>query len=508
MTPTISFQRAAAFIVLLVAAIIPTLLVKIPAMEDYLDHLGRMYILATAGTSEANPHYHVSWAIYPDIAMDIVVPLLGRYLDIETAAWIFFFASQLLIVTGAIALELVVKGRHELAGFASLLTLYSLPFSLGLLNFEFGTGIALWGVASWIALSRHDSRRFRFIAHIGFSIVLFLSHFYALGIYGLTLGLLELRRLLSSRSTLSQSSFAFLELASPVIVMLWLMKESGGAVGENDYQWWFSWKPLWFGVFLNGYSTTLAAGSVAVLIVLLSYSVLTRSLSISAEGKWIGAGFLLIFLMLPFKFFGSRMADVRMITAALLILPAFITVSFRAKPLAYLIHLVVFAVIITNTSYVTYIWLSYRSDYEAMKSSFTRLHEGSFVLVGNARSETPSTLLTDAPFFRAPTLAVYHAKAFVSTLYTVRGTHAVTARSDLHRLEVNNVTENYTPPSLATLKAISEGRHVPAAPRYVEAWTRDFDYLYLLGPHVPNALPEFLDELVAERRFTLYHIHK
>ncbi len=45
-------------------------------MEDYLDHLGRMYILTTAGTNDANPYYQVSWGLYSDLAMDIVVPLL------------------------------------------------------------------------------------------------------------------------------------------------------------------------------------------------------------------------------------------------------------------------------------------------------------------------------------------------------------------------------------------------------------------------------------------------
>ena len=61
------FKSAIGFALLFAAAITPTLLVQIPAMEDYLDHLGRMYVLTTAGTSEANPYYQVSWALYPDL---------------------------------------------------------------------------------------------------------------------------------------------------------------------------------------------------------------------------------------------------------------------------------------------------------------------------------------------------------------------------------------------------------------------------------------------------------
>ena len=86
---------------------------EIPAMEDYLNHLGRMYILTTAGTSDANPYYQVSWALYPDLAMDLIVPQLARFMDVETAGKLFFITAQLLIVTGAIALELSVKRRHR-----------------------------------------------------------------------------------------------------------------------------------------------------------------------------------------------------------------------------------------------------------------------------------------------------------------------------------------------------------------------------------------------------------
>ena len=114
-------KKATGFALLFAAAIAPTLLVQIPAMEDYLDHLGRMYVLTTAGTSDANPYYQVSWALYPDLAMDLIVPQLARFMDVETAGKLFFITAQFLIVTGAIALELSVKRRHQISGFAGLI---------------------------------------------------------------------------------------------------------------------------------------------------------------------------------------------------------------------------------------------------------------------------------------------------------------------------------------------------------------------------------------------------
>jgi hypothetical protein len=501
------FQTTIGFVLPLIVAILPTLLVRIPASEDYLNHLGRMYILTTATTNEPNPYYQVSWALYPYLAMDIIVPLLGRVMDVETAGWFFYLASQLLVVTGAIALELSVKRRHELAGVAALLTIYSMPFSLGLVNFEFGTGIALWGVASWIALARNEDWRPRIAVHIVFTVVLFLSHIFALGIYGLTIGVFELRRIFASKFDIRRTSITFIMLVCPVLVMLFLMKETGATIGEVDNEWSFAWKPIWLALFLNGYSISLAAGSAAALAVLLSYLVVKRRLSISIDGKWIGLAFLFVFLAMPFKLFGSRMADIRVITAAFLILPAFVTFAPKEKLLGYLAALITGAIICINISYVAYVWFSYRSDYADMKESFALIRQGSFVLVGSGDT-TSSTLLTDAPIWRAPTLAVYYAKAFVSSLYTIPGTHAVEVRPDLKHLDVDNRTETYAPPSLATLEIIAHGGQVPHAPRYIRNWTCDFDYLYLLGPPRPNILPDVLDQLVAQRRFTLYRVRK
>ena len=134
-----------------------------------------------------------------------------------------------------------------------------MPFSLGLVNFEFGTGVALWGIASWIALSRIGKWWRRIVVHIIFSLVLFLAHFFALGIYGLTVGIFELRRIFELRFNARRALTIVFILACPVTLMFLLMLWTGATVGESDNEWWFSWKPVWFVLFLNGYSLTLAA---------------------------------------------------------------------------------------------------------------------------------------------------------------------------------------------------------------------------------------------------------
>ena len=242
---------------------------------------------------------------------------------------------------------------------------------------------------------------------------------------------------------LARAAATVMMLASPVLVPMLILYATGGTIGSPGNEWGFGWKPVWFALSLNGYDVSLSAGSMAALLVLLGYLAVTRRLEFSGTGKWIAAGFVIAFIAIPFKLIGVRMTDIRMIPAALVILPAFL--SFRpAKPPGSVAGIVVCALIVMNAGYAAYVWLSYRSDYAEMKASFALLQPYSFVLVGDSRTgEVPSTLLTDAPMSRAPTLAVHYARAFVSSLYTIAGAEPVEVRPDLAHLDVSMATETY-----------------------------------------------------------------
>jgi hypothetical protein len=88
-----------------------------------------MYILSQDGMPDANPYYQAAWALYPNLAMDLMVPRIARLVSVENATRLFLLLSQLLIIGGALVLERVVKGRVHLAGFAALMFLYCLPFT-------------------------------------------------------------------------------------------------------------------------------------------------------------------------------------------------------------------------------------------------------------------------------------------------------------------------------------------------------------------------------------------
>jgi hypothetical protein len=492
------------FILLAAASITPVLVTPIPAMVDYVNHLARMYVVSQNGTQDANQYYVVAWALYPNLAMDLLVPWVGRFLGVESAARLFLLSSQLLIVGGAIALEIVVKGRSQFAGFTALLFLYCLPFSWGFLNFEFGLGVTLWAIASYL-LAEDAKWPLRLAINSMFVALLFIAHLFALGIYGATLGFYELGRAYERRSPFSETATRLAVLAIPALVLFSIMRSTGGSVGSEGTDWFFAFKPLWLLRIVNGYSLSASAASSLAIMILIYVAVRCRLLRFRPSGLWIASGFAGLYLAIPSKLLGTAFVDLRLIPAAAVILPAFCLLSLPTRRSRFVALATVSGIILINLSVVLAVWLSYRTEYAAIIRSFDRLAPKSFVLSGSTEDvgDPPFGDLTAYPMYYAPTLAVHYAGAFVPNLFTEIGKQPVQPETAVRRLAI----PYGGPPPLSVLRAVIENSTTGVyVPRFVENWQRDYDYLYLLGPHVANPFPDILTELAVSKRFTLYKV--
>lgn len=359
------------FALLLGASLSPVLLVPIPAMVDYVNHLARMYILSRSGGPDANPFYQVEWAIYPNLAMDLLIPQLARLVGIEYATRFFLLLSQVLVIAGTMAIERVVKGRLQISGFAALMFLYCLPFAWGFLNFEFGLGIALWGIAAAFKVQERPWP-FRLGINAAFTAALFAAHFFALGVYGATVGLRELWRAWERKEAYLEVAFRFAVLAIPTLALLGAMMFTAGSIGGAGTRWFFEFKPLWLFQIMNGYSLTVSAASVVVLSGLLYVAAKRGVLKLEPGGLWIAIGFAVLYLAIPSRLFGTSFVDFRIITAAAFILPAFCTLSPLSRRWKLVTISSVAAITLANLAVVLFVWMSYRADYAAMIESFVR----------------------------------------------------------------------------------------------------------------------------------------
>jgi hypothetical protein len=500
MSRIISAPVNAAFVILLAVAVSPVFLVDIPAMPDFVNHLARMHIIATAGTPEANPFYEVQWGPSPNLAMDLIVPTIGRLIGVDAASKAFIVVSQLVVVTGAIAIERVIKKRHELSGFAALVLLYSLPFAWGFMNFQFGLGSALWAIAAWMA-STEKGFIHRLIIHTLFAVLLYTLHFFALGIYGAVIGLYELW-LINQQRDARKAIVTFAILANPVVLLLIALGISTGSGYASE------WNLLWklHSVFraMSGFSVTLSALGSALILGTIYVLYRHGNLKLMPQAKWISAGLAVIFFAMPFSLSGSTFADVRVVVAAGLILPAFVTVEPIQVRYGVQSALAVFA--LANTLNVGWVWWAYKEEYARITASFALIEPGSRILVGDSGDgRDPPDDLTELPIRHAPVLAVHYAKALVPSLLTFPGQQPVELRASVKDFDVLDPSRN-NPVPVALLRAIAGGLQSDAIPQHARVWHQRYQYIYLVGTRIPSPMPGLLQEVTGGERFALYRI--
>ena len=187
-----------AYLLLGVLTLSPLLWAEIPPLVDYPNHLARMAILAHVGNSAVANNYIPDWRLLPNLAMDLIVPLLAHILPLEVAGRLFIAATMSLLVIGTVLLRRALHGKVGLLPLCSFLFTYNAVLWFGFLNYLFALGVAIISFAGWISSVRWHpiSRAVAFSAVASF---LFVLHLFALGILGLLICSFEIGNLLRDR---------------------------------------------------------------------------------------------------------------------------------------------------------------------------------------------------------------------------------------------------------------------------------------------------------------------
>jgi len=175
----------AAALSLLCIALIPIVLVEIPPLVDYPNHMARMHILADGGYSPwLRQYYEIRWHILPNLSMDLVVPLLARFISLEAAGKVFIGLTFALLAGGVIALHAALHRRWSAWPLLAFFFLYNSIFLWGFLNYLFGLGLALLTCALWMAL-RDRSAVLLVPLFSLLAAVLFFAHLFAFGVFAM-----------------------------------------------------------------------------------------------------------------------------------------------------------------------------------------------------------------------------------------------------------------------------------------------------------------------------------
>ena len=188
------WQVMALYAVMAVIVLYPILVVQVPGLGDYLNHLARMHVLADINHSESlSAHYEVHWQPIPYLAMDATFVVLNQVATIYNAGRIFVGICILLPVVGVVALHFAVHRRLSLVPLTAFLFCYNYLLSWGFLNYLAALGFAIILFAGWVGSSKWP-RWPRAVLFTILALALYLSHLFAFGAYCLSVGGFELGR--------------------------------------------------------------------------------------------------------------------------------------------------------------------------------------------------------------------------------------------------------------------------------------------------------------------------
>lgn len=493
------------FAVLLTAVATPLFLGEVPPLTDYVNHLARMHVLAALdGDPVLAGLYEAHWAVIPNLIMDALVPPLARHMDIYLAGRLFLLLGVLLLVTGPLAVHRALWGGLSPWPLLAFPFVYNGIFLYGLINYLFGLGIALWGVAAWIAL-RRASPWLRAAVSAAFVLALFFCHLFAVGLYGMALLSLEAWRLWSGgrmgRAAVAVEAAVFL---LPFLPVLPLMAASPTLGLSTDVLWEARGK-------IDGLFTIvqLYRDLPDLAFALLAGMGVTRQ--VRREGLELhGAGRILlllgaaVYLAMPRVLFGSWLADQRLPVALFFLLVGFLRPAGppRLRP-------AFFALVIGLTAFrladVHLHWQELSEVTADMRQSAQLIQPGSAVLVAHADQPSGSASLNEA-LNHVPCVAVIESDALVSTLFTVRGKQILDVRAELRdRVDA----EDGDPPTVSQMLAATKGSAANRA-RYWDRWPDRYRYVYVLHtrPEEENPAPDRLEKLFEGRGFQLYGVRQ
>lgn len=498
---------------MLLGLIVPLLLVEVPPLTDYPNHLARALFLAFGATDPImSKMFAANWQIAPNLALDILLPPLLRIMPPLVAGKVLLGFAAVLPATGAIAFNRACFERRSYWPLAVGLVVYNVPFLLGFINFQIGVGVALWGAAAWVWLALRQPL-VGTIVGVVFGLAAFFSHLFAFALYALLVGCWEavsvFRRGLRSDGIipfavrrLGSAAIAF--VAPVVLYVVSPLAATGGSVFRNE--WLTKLKTL--AVPVAGYSTALAYGILAIIGLIMATLLVTRRLRIAPLAFLAFPLLTLVFFALPTGAKGVFYIDTRIpVMMGFLLFSA--TLLRVPRHVGAAIFLAIAALFVARIALISRVWIEAQQDVADVRAVLSKVHPGNRVLAVDALESTAAgpvvrsrSLAHDYPnsFWHYASFAFIDRKAFWADAFTLYGQQPVIATPQYDR---SGNPGAFPMQSLGSLTA-SDLRPSDKKPSYLTDWSSKFDYILVMNAgaerDLANTLPSRL-RLISRQGF-------
>jgi hypothetical protein len=504
----LAHEFAIAFTALAALVLVPVFMVAVPPLADYVNHLARMYVISVQGRdAHLDAFYRIEWQLIPNLAMDLIVPVVARVVDVFRAGQLFTTLTILVMVTGPIAVQRALHGRANPFPLTAFVLVYNGVFLIGLMNYLMGVGLGTWGLACWIALERRPIV-LRMVVSAVFCGLLYVCHLYTLGLYGIAIGAYELWAWSTRRFRLDRKVLlSLVALIVPVLPVVPLLLGSATWTLAGEYAWSSQSKIDGLEMVFRTYTDTWDLTVLWLAGAALGWALHKRLLSIHPAAVPLVVVGAVAFLAMPYTFFGSDMADQRMPVAILFMVIGFVRLDTddRWTRAGFLALVIGFALL--RVGDVALHWAKIGRIFDDFRASLVDVERGARILVAYADDPKGTQAEQDA-ISHAPCLAMIERSSLVSTAFTVKGKQIMTVKRAF-RAQVD--TEDGVPPSISQLVATSYVRE-DDEPRehFWDKWTEEDDYVYVLYTEreADNPDPSNLELVHDGKGFQLYRIRK
>jgi hypothetical protein len=410
-------------------SLIPIWTVHTPPLVDYPNHMARMHILMNAHQSATlQQYYEVRWAVLPNLAMDIVVPSLAMVFPLEVAGKLFLSLIFVLLSLGVLVLHRALHGQYSAWPVLCVFFLYNNVFRLGFLNYLFGVGLAFLALAAWV-ICRHRSWKVVIPVFSFLSALIFFSHLFALGFYGLSVLAYEFGQYrLERQRGLPLSRMTWPKAVAHLIlpVMLFALSPTFHAKPDERPPWLKSSSLIVYGDFstkvdafkgtLRTFNPPLDRATLLVLASIIMMGMLTKRLILKSSMYWPLAGVAAAALAMPAEMATANFVDIRLPTALILLAIASSNMDFRGKIWTTIVAGTLSIVFIMRIGYITQQWHLADRKYGEYLAAFDRLPEGATLfpaVVYPSWDDFPGVI----PDHHVASWAVLKKSAFVSNIF-------------------------------------------------------------------------------------------
>lgn len=460
-------RRWLVFMAAMGLCVLPLGLVHIPPLVDYPNHLARIFTIAKIDScTQLARYYEVKWAVLPNLAMDMLVPPLLNLIPVYTGGKCFIILLFFLLVGGTMALHQAIFKTPSYWPLLAFLFLYNRHLLWGFMNFLFGTGLCLWILAGWIGW-RNRSGWFRLTSFAVMAVILFFSHLFALGVYGLCiLGYTFYRHQSEEVSPVKEWGIALSQFLVPAILFLFF-SPTAQTTGLEDIRFGALTRKI-SGLVqpLHNYSHALDGGTFLMLAGLFIAGILTGRIKLArAMGYPLGL-LLVFFLIMPERLLTVQAVDSRIPTPFAFLLVAGTRPLLRLPRPKPLLPCLIVALFVVRMAVISGTW--YRADriYGDYLQAINQIEPNSRLFTAIASPGYWKPL--PVPLHHFPCIAIIEKAALVPTLFAYPSQQPIRYQREYKALAQSN----------------PEPRFQYNQPPAWEAVAKEYDYMLIITREV------------------------